>query len=67
MKIYATTNKTDAEQLRQLFILNSECVKLHWSTSINDVPENVINALETIESFVEARVCEKCDFLSELS
>ena len=67
MKIYTTSSKSDAEQLRQLFELNSECAKLHWSRSINDVPDNVINALETIESFVEARVCERCDFLGELS
>lgn len=66
MKIYTTESKSEAEQLKQLFKLNTECAKLHWSRSIN-VSDDVINALETIESFVEAHVCEKCDFFSELS
>lgn len=67
MKIYTIEGKSETEQLRLLFRLNSECAKLHWSKSITDVPDNIIEALETIESFVEVRVSEMCGFLCELS
>lgn len=67
MKIYITDNKSEAEQFRQLFRLNSECAGLHWSTTITDVPVQVMDALETIELFVESRVQEKCEFFDELN
>ena len=67
MTIYTIENKLTAEQLRQLFRLNAECVGLHWSQSITDVPEDVIEALEIIESFIEEYVIEQCDFFGELS
>lgn len=67
MRIYITESKTKAEQLRQLFKLNSECAGLHWSRTITDVPDHVMDALETIELFVESRVQEQCEFFDELS
>lgn len=67
MKIYITENKSEAEQLRQLFKLNSECAGLHWSRTITDVPDHVMDALEMIELFVESRVQERCEFFDELN
>ena len=67
MRIYITESKAEAEQLRQLFKLNSECAGLHWSRTITDVPDHVMDALETIEWFVESRVQERCESFDELS
>lgn len=66
MKIYITDSKSEAEQLRQLLKLNSECAGLHWSRTITDVPDHVMDALKTIELFVESRV-ERCEVFDELS
>lgn len=67
MKIYITENKSEAEQIKQLLKLNSECAGLHWSRTITDVPDNVMNALETIEQFVASCVQERGKFLDELN
>ena len=60
MKIYLIDKESVAKQLSQLLKLNSECVKLHWSRIINDIPNDVIDSLENIESFVEEKVYEVC-------
>lgn len=67
MTIYTSDNKSNAEQMRQLLRLNSECVRLHWSRSITNVPDNVYDALDTIEAFVESYVKERCELFNELS
>lgn len=60
MKIYLINDEPTAAQLAQLLKLNSECVKLHWSRTIKNIPSDVSKALETIESFVETRVLDSC-------
>lgn len=60
MKIYLISSESKARQVGQLLKLNSECVKLHWSKSIKDLPTEVISSLETLESFVEKKVYEVC-------
>lgn len=60
MNIYLIKDESTAVQLAQLLKLNSECVKLHWSRTIKNIPSDVSKALETIESFVETRVLEGC-------
>lgn len=60
MKIYLINSENDAKQIRQLLKLNSECAKLHWSKTIKDLPAVVIDALGTLEEFVEERICEIC-------
>lgn len=60
MNIYLIKDESTAVQLAQLLKLNSECVKLHWSRTIKNIPSDVSKALETIESFVETRVLDGC-------
>ncbi|MCM1540344.1 MAG: hypothetical protein NC121_03695 [Blautia sp.] len=67
MKIYITENKSEAEQLRQLFKLNAECAGVHFSRTITDIPDRVMEALGTIELFVESRAQEWCDYFDELN
>lgn len=49
-----------AKALSQLFTLNAECVRLHWSSAVGELPPEVLNALEVIEAFVENVVKSKC-------
>lgn len=60
MNIYLINDEPTAAHLTQLLKLNSECVKLHWSRAIKNIPSDVYKALETIESFVETRVLDSC-------
>ena len=69
MKIYLIKDEATAIQLAQLLKLNAECVKLHWSRTIKDIPVDVSKALETIEIFVENTVLNSCSnsLLGELN
>lgn len=60
MKIYLVKDERNARDIKQLIKLNAECVKLHWSKSIVDIPDDVKTSLETIEEFVETRIKEVC-------
>lgn len=61
MKLYLVEKQDEAVKLAQLLKLNSECAKLHWSRSFKNVPQNVVDSLETIESFVENMVYDVCN------
>ena len=69
MKVYSIKDESVAKQLAQLISLNAECIKLHWSRTITDVPNNVMNALEIIEDYVENVIENKCmgSLIGELS
>lgn len=60
MKIFLISEEEKAKQIRQLQKLNSECIRLYWSRTITDLPEDVRSALDTIEGFVEKKVYEIC-------
>lgn len=60
MKIYLIDKEDVARQLGQLLKLNSECAKLHWSRTTENLSKDVIESLETIESFVEGKVYAVC-------
>ena len=60
MKVYIVDDTEIAMQLCQLLKLNAECAKLHWSRTIKDIPSEVRSSLETIESYIEAKVYENC-------
>lgn len=61
MNIYTVRDDRTAKDILQLIKLNAECARVHWSRTINNVPANVMNALETIEDYVENKVAELCD------
>lgn len=61
MKLYLIDKQDDAIQLAQLLKLNSECAKLHWSRSIKNIPNEVINSLEVIENYVETKIYDSCN------
>lgn len=69
MKVYLIKDESTAIQLAQLLKLNAECVKLHWSRTIKNIPADVSKALETIEIFVENTVLNSCSnsFFGELN
>lgn len=69
MKIYLIKDEAVAIQLAQLLKLNAECVKLHWSRTIKNIPIDVSKALEIIEAFVENKVMDSCSnaLLGELN
>lgn len=60
MKIYIVEDKNLARKMLQLIKLNAECAKLQWSTTITNIPQDVSNALYTIEDFVEKEVEKDC-------
>lgn len=62
MKIYTIKDDKKAKDMLQLLKLNAECARLHWSRSIDNIPPNVICALETVEEYVESKVIELCGF-----
>lgn len=70
MKIYNISNENSASQIKQLIRLNSECIRLQWSKTIKDVPDDVLDSLENIEDFIKERVemlCKDSSFQYELS
>lgn len=70
MKLFRVADTETALQLRQLIQLNGECVRLHWSRTIRDVPAEVKSALETVEAYIEKTVysyCDADDLIGELS
>lgn len=69
MKIYLIKDEAIAIQVAQLLKLNVECVKLHWSRTIKNIPTDVSEALETIEAFVKNKVMDSCSnaLLGELN
>ena len=60
MKIYTIKDDKESKDMLQLLKLNAECARLHWSRSIDNIPPNVMGALETIEGYVESKVIELC-------
>lgn len=59
MNIYIIKDESQAQDILQLLKLNSECAKLHWSRRIS-VSSDVINALSTVEMFVETKIKDIC-------
>ena len=60
MKIFLINEEEKAKQIRQLKKLKSECIKLYWSQTITDLPEDVRSALDTIKVFVDQTIGEVC-------
>ena len=60
MKIYLLESDDVARELLQLLKLNAECAKLHWSRTIKNIPSSVVEALDTVESYVEEKVYSAC-------
>jgi hypothetical protein len=68
LKIYTINDDKEAKNILQLLNLNAECARVHWSRSINNIPTDVMEALETIEEYVESKVAELCGSpISELT
>jgi uncharacterized SAM-dependent methyltransferase len=68
LKIYTVNDDKEAKNILQLLKLNAECARLHWSRTINNIPTDVMVALETIEEYVESKVVELCGSpISELT
>lgn len=61
MNIYVMEDNQTAVQISQLLKLNAECVKLHWSRTITDVPQEVKGALEVIELYIEDKIRKECN------
>ena len=60
MKIYTVKNDIYVTDIQLLLKLNANCARLHWSRTIKDIPSNVMNALETIEGYVESKIVDLC-------
>ena len=60
MRIYTIKDDKTATDILLLIKVNTECARLHWSCSIKDIPSNVMNALETIEGYVESKIVDLC-------
>lgn len=60
MKIYTISDDKAADDVSLLLRLNADCARLHWSRSINHIPTDVMEALETIEIYIESKVAEIC-------
>lgn len=60
MRIFVIKNVQAAKDCRQLLGLKSECAKLQWSRTINNIPQSVMNSLESVENYVDEKVEELC-------
>lgn len=68
MNLFLLDSKEAAMVCRQLTRLDADCASLLWSRSIPSVPENVSEALETIQEFTKEKLCEICaDGVRELT
>ena len=70
MKLYALKNKEAAQVCRQLIRLSGDCASLRWSRAIRDIPDEVLEALETVQSYAETRLgifCAEGKLVRELS
>jgi len=68
MNIYLVDNKETCSIIAQLIRLNLECSALHWSINSEELPDNVIDALKTIEDYVRKKIDDICDEkIAELS
>lgn len=60
MKLFLVNDQEAAQACRQLIRLNSDCSRLQWSRSIKGIPEDVLDALETIQDFSGRKLEEIC-------
>ena len=60
MKLYTLKSTDDALACRQLIRLSNDCASLQWSRTIRDIPDEVLEALETIQSYTETRLGDFC-------
>ena len=62
MKLFLLKDEEAARACRQLIRLDSDCSRLQWSKSIKGIPEDVLEALETVQDFSSRRMDEICSF-----
>lgn len=70
MKIYNIPNEQNAAQIKQLICLYTECIKLQWSKTIKDIPNDVLDSMDNIEDFINERIdklCRNATFQYDLS
>lgn len=60
MKVFSLSDKETAQMCRQLIRLDGECASLSWSRSIQDIPEDIQNALDAVQDFLKNRVHAIC-------
>ena len=60
MKLFLVNDQEAAQACRQLIRLNSDCSRLQWSRSIKGIPEDVLDALETVQDFSGRKLEEIC-------
>ncbi len=60
MKIYYVDNEK-IKDVKQLIRLNSECVRLHWSSLSKNIPTNVLDSIVTIEDYVVNLIPDICN------
>lgn len=60
MKLYALTSPEAARECRSLIRLSNDCASLRWSRTLQELPDNVLEALEIIQCYAEAQLREFC-------
>lgn len=60
MNLFLLEDTNQAQICRQMILLNGECASLQWSRTIQDVPANVSEALETVQDFLKGRIEAIC-------
>lgn len=70
MKLYALDSADTARACRLLIRLSNDCASLQWSDTIRDVPDDVLDGIETVQGYAENRLSDFCaqgKFLRELT
>lgn len=70
MKLYTLKSADAAQACRQLIRLSNDCASLSWSRTIRDIPDDVLGALETVQSYAETQLevlCAEGKLVRELS
>lgn len=60
MKLYVLDSADTAQVCRLLIRLNNDCASLQWSRTIGDIPNNVLDGFETVQSYAESKLSDFC-------
>lgn len=70
MKLYVLDSASAAQTCRLLIRLNNDCASIQWSNTIQNIPNDVQDGLETVQNYAESKlrdICAQGRLLQELT
>lgn len=60
MKIYTISDDNAIGNILMLIRLSGDCTSLCWSRSINNIPDDIVESIETVGDYAEIKARELC-------